>query len=43
MITKTELLEILSESPIYSHMDESELSLIVEHLHDNYLAENQNQ
>ena len=43
MITKTELLEILSESPIYSQIDESELSLIIERLHDDYIAENQNQ
>ncbi len=43
MITKTELIEILRESPICSHIEESELSLIVERLHDDYIAEKQNQ
>ena len=43
MITKAELIEILRESPIYSTMDESELSLIVERLHDDYIAGKQNQ
>jgi len=43
MLTKTELLEILRESPIYSNLDESELELIVERLHDEYIAAKQNQ
>ena len=43
MITKAEFIEILRESPICALMDESELSLIVERLHDDYIAEKQNQ
>ncbi len=43
MITKSELIEILRESPLYAHIDESELSLIVERLHDDYITEKENQ
>ncbi|HXW68831.1 MAG TPA: hypothetical protein VEJ88_04420 [Dissulfurispiraceae bacterium] len=38
MITKMELIEILRESPLYSHMDESEISLVVERLYEQYIA-----
>ena len=34
MVTKTELLEILRESPLYCWMDEFDLEIIVESLHD---------
>jgi len=37
MMTKTELLEILSESPLYCCMDEFDLTIIMESLQE-YIA-----
>jgi|GEM_PF-2040923 len=40
MITQTELLEILSESPLYRCMDEFDLAIIFESLHEHIAAQN---
>ncbi|MGO9013743.1 MAG: hypothetical protein ACLQF0_02070 [Dissulfurispiraceae bacterium] len=40
MITKTELLEILRESPLYCWMDELDLANIVESLHEHIATQN---
>lgn len=40
MITKAELLEILRESPLYCWMDEFDLEIIVESLHEHIATQN---
>lgn len=40
MITQTELLEILRESPLYCFMDEFDLAIIVESLHEHITTQN---
>ena len=40
MITQTELLEILRESPLYRWMDEFDLAIIFESLHEHIASQN---
>lgn len=40
MITKTELLEIVRQSPLYPCLDESDLEIIVEGLHKHIATQN---
>ena len=40
MITKEELLEILRESPMYYLMDEIDLAIIVQSLHEHIATQN---
>ena len=40
MITQAELLEILRESPLYCWMDQFDLTVIVESLHEYIAAQN---